>query len=680
MSRWYRTGTVSITTGTKNVTGTGTYFSAVAKLKPGDLFTYDGGKFYEIDTVGGDAALTLVDNYAEATLSGSTYACLSNFNSTLTSALAAQLADLLNKWQTREDQMMNWLGGTGQVTVSDAVGNARLVDTPAKQNADVAAAIASITDVASLAPTPGGVPLANSEGAIDLGWLGGDAVAQLKLLSVQLNHIGTPGLLGYGVGICPTIPAGYTALAGTYALGSDEYGNYQYSDGSIMCWVPAFYYRIAHVDNPTYAAYGVNSVDTQPLSAYADTAAANAAGFALHRAFIDGGVAKPGFMYDKYQCSNNAGTASSVKNGNPLSSNSAHNPFGGLTGAPANNYGGAWAAAKTRGAEFFVASRFMRGALALLALAHGQAATSSAHCAWYDAAGVTNFPKGCNNDALGDANDISVSYTSDGYSNAGQTGSGVPFAKTTHNGQACGVADLNGNMWMIEQGVTCVASTKTVTAATQANPVVLTVTAHGLSTGSLAQVDSIAGMTELNGRVYAVTVIDVDTVSLDGVDGVAFSAYSSGGTLIGGVFHIAAEATAMRDFTGSNSLASDHFGATGVAAMMQPFTPPFRTDYPENSYSRRVGSGAAQVLSAALSGDDWLQDSLGLPQPAAISSGGTSLFGQDYLYQYVRNELCLLSGAYWSNGSSAGAWASSWLHYRTNSYSHVGFRAASYPV
>ena len=112
MSRWYRTGTVSITTGTKNVTGTGTYFSAVAKLKPGDLFTYDGGKFYEIDTVGGDAALTLVDNYAEATLSGSTYACLSNFNSTLTSALAAQLADLLNKWQTREDQMMNWLGGT----------------------------------------------------------------------------------------------------------------------------------------------------------------------------------------------------------------------------------------------------------------------------------------------------------------------------------------------------------------------------------------------------------------------------------------------------------------------------------------------------------------------------------------------------------------------------------------
>lgn len=32
------------------------------------------------------------------------------------------------------------------------------------------------------------------------------------------------------------------------------------------------------------------------------------------------------------------------------------------------------------------------------------------------------------------------------------TGSGVPFAKTTHNGQACGVADLNGNMWEVASG------------------------------------------------------------------------------------------------------------------------------------------------------------------------------------------------------------------------------------
>src|SRR5690606_17753495 len=69
-------------------------------------------------------------------------------------------------------------------------------------------------------------------------------------------------------------------------------------------------------------------------------------------------------------------------------------------------------------------------------------------------AGVMNFPKGCNNNALRDANDTSVLYVSDGYSNAAKTGSGTPFAKTTHNGQECGVADLNGGMWEVCLGLT----------------------------------------------------------------------------------------------------------------------------------------------------------------------------------------------------------------------------------
>ena len=40
------------------------------------------------------------------------------------------------------------------------------------------------------------------------------------------------------------------------------------------------------------------------------------------------------------------------------------------------------------------------------------------------------------------------------YDKAGKTGSGMPFAKTTHNGQACGIADLNGLLWEIVIGVT----------------------------------------------------------------------------------------------------------------------------------------------------------------------------------------------------------------------------------
>lgn len=158
----------------------------------------------------------------------------------------------------------------------------------------------------------------------------------------------------------------------------------------------------------------------------------------MHRAFKNAGAVKNGFMADKYQCSNNGGKASSLKNGNPLSSSSAHNPFSGLTGTPANAYYGAIDAAKTRGAVWHCMSRFEWAALALLALAHGQAATSATWCAWYDANRVTNFPKGNNNNALGDTNDNTILYVSDGYLNCGKTGSANYPAKVSHNGQARG--------------------------------------------------------------------------------------------------------------------------------------------------------------------------------------------------------------------------------------------------
>lgn len=286
------------------------------------------------------------------------------------------------------------------------------------------------------------------------GFMSPEQYRLIEMMQAPINHIGTAGRQGFGAGICPDLPSGMTLLPGTLSIASDEYGNYQYSDGSVMVWVPAFFYRYGHPDNPTFAAYGPNSVHILPRSAYATVAEANAAGFALHRAFYDAGQEQPGVFVDKYLCSNNGGVASSIKLGDPLSSNSAHNPFSGLTGSPPNNYSGAIPAAKTRGAGFFSSSLFIFKAAALLSLAHAQAATSTAACAWYDPSGVMNFPKGCNNNALRDINDTSVVFVSDGYSNAAKTGSGTPFAKTTHNGQECGIADLNGGMWEICLGIT----------------------------------------------------------------------------------------------------------------------------------------------------------------------------------------------------------------------------------
>ena len=264
-----------------------------------------------------------------------------------------------------------------------------------------------------------------------------------------VGSIGTPGQQGFGVGIAPSLPNGFSAMYGTTDPASDNYGNYVYSDGSVMVFIPAFFYKYGTGSN----GLALNVVDVKSFSAFADVGTAAASGYALHRAFYNGGSIRPGVFVDKYLASNNNGVASSVKGGNPLSSAADHNPFSGLVGSPGNYCGAAIRAAKTRGTQFFCNSRFIHAALALLANAHASAATSTAFCAWYSASG-TNFPKGNNNNALGDVNDPTLSFVSDGYPNASKTGSANFFARTTHNGQNNGVCDLNGNMWEINLGMT----------------------------------------------------------------------------------------------------------------------------------------------------------------------------------------------------------------------------------
>lgn len=279
------------------------------------------------------------------------------------------------------------------------------------------------------------------------------------VVDVTVNNIGVQGASMFGVGITDNLPLGMSEMTGTRTVGHENYGNYQHTDGSIMCWIPQFFYRWGHASSPRAAKYGLNSLDVKSKHDFVDVTAANAAGYALHRAFYDDGKIKDGFFVDKYQASNNGGIASSIKNGIPLSSSVSNAPFSALNGTPANTYAGAIDAVKTRGAAFFVTTLFVQKALSLLSMAHAQAATSVDNCAWYDSTGIANYPKGCNNNALGDVNDATVKYTTTGYLNAGKTGSALPFAKTTHNGQANGVADLNGNMYEICLGVTQLSGT-----------------------------------------------------------------------------------------------------------------------------------------------------------------------------------------------------------------------------
>ena len=124
-------------------------------------------------------------------------------------------------------------------------------------------------------------------------------------VDATINNIGIQGTALFGIGITDTLPLGMSEMTGTTTAGHENYGNYQHSDGSIMCWIPQFYYRWGASDSPRAAKYGLNSLDVKSKHDFADVAAANAAGYALHRAFYDGGQIKDGFFVDKYQASLN---------------------------------------------------------------------------------------------------------------------------------------------------------------------------------------------------------------------------------------------------------------------------------------------------------------------------------------------------------------------------------------
>lgn len=410
-----------------------------------------------------------------------------------------------------------------------------------------------------------------------------------------MNNIGTPGQQGFGVGIAPSLPTGFSKLYGTEDPTSDTYGNYQTTDGSVMCYIPAFYYKFGTGAN----GYALNVCDIKPFSYFEAVASAAAAGYALHRAFYNGGSVRPGFFADKYLVSKNGTVASSVKNGVALSSATrtlATTPYSSI--GQTDNYRGSIGVAKTRGSSFHAKTIFQNSALALLSLAHASAATGSTYCAWYSATS-TNYPKGCNNNALGDANDATIAYTSDGTTGVtGKTGSANFFSKTTHNGMNSGVADLNGLLW-----------------------------------------ETTIGLTSDGTNYYLLnTGVDVNTI------------------------------------TAGSTLATDAWGATGLAAMYTNIGATYGALTASNS-NKPFGS-AAQVLSEATSGTAWAMAGAGIP--LATGTGGSNQFGNDYMLDYRPAEMCPVVGGSWGNSVVAGVWAVYCGNVAGNSGNDVGCRSACY--
>lgn len=90
---------------------------------------------------------------------------------------------------------------------------------------------------------------------------------------------------------------------------------------------------------------------------------------------------------------------------------------------------------------------------------------------------------------------------------------------------------------------------KVISAATQANPVVITATSHGLSNGNFVKIRNVVGMTELNHKKFKIANVTTHTFELQtpegvNVNGTAYHAYESAGearlcvTTITGLGHL----------------------------------------------------------------------------------------------------------------------------------------------
>lgn len=107
---WYRTGTVAIAAGQTTVTGTGTNFSANARV--GDALLGPDGNWYEVTNIASATVLSILPAYKGATVVGGTYAIAPVQGYTKT--LADKFNDIANTWGST-------LAGLGAVSTENVV-------------------------------------------------------------------------------------------------------------------------------------------------------------------------------------------------------------------------------------------------------------------------------------------------------------------------------------------------------------------------------------------------------------------------------------------------------------------------------------------------------------------------------------------------------------------------------
>lgn len=161
---WYRTGTVTVTNGSKNVTGVGTLWTTA--VNAGDAFALvdanlnPTGAWYEVETVTSNTAIVLKQSYAGTTGSNKQYCVFNLVGNMTTPSFAQRLATFFASFQ-------------------------------------------SFIDQPTTTPTASSIPVADANGDIDSGWIK-DASATVKGVVKVGNSLSSAS------GVLSVVPASTT--------------------------------------------------------------------------------------------------------------------------------------------------------------------------------------------------------------------------------------------------------------------------------------------------------------------------------------------------------------------------------------------------------------------------------------------------------------------------------------
>ena len=167
----------------------------------------------------------------------------------------------------------------------------------------------------------------------------------------------------------------------------------------------------------------------------------------------------------------------------------------------------------------------------------------------------------------------------------------------------------------------------TISAATQADPVVITATGHEIKDGDAVTIAGVVGMTELNGNTYYVKVVDANTLSLHSstgatIDGSGYGSYTSGGTATTGTVILSSVEgvfAATETITGQTSNSSavvkaDLYGSTGVQNK-------------EFAQTKQIGMAGSPTYTADTSLSISYGGSTQLSGNVSISNSSSTLYG-----------------------------------------------------